>query len=67
MYERNTGIVVIRLVSNDPVPVGSTIQLRYDKVSTGLAVVKALFSGYRLQSPERVERHRHCHQRQRKR
>ncbi|HNN87175.1 MAG TPA: sulfatase-like hydrolase/transferase, partial [Pseudomonadales bacterium] len=45
VYERNTGIVVIRLVSNDPVPVGnSTIQLRYDKVSTGLAVVKGLFS-----------------------
>jgi hypothetical protein len=45
VYERNTGIDVIRLVSNDPVPLGSsTIQLRYDKVSTGLAVAKGLFS-----------------------
>lgn len=45
VYERNTGIDVIRLVSNDPVPVGnSTVQLRYDKVSTGFAVAKGLFS-----------------------
>ncbi|MCC7516607.1 MAG: arylsulfatase [Pseudomonadales bacterium] len=45
VYERNTGVDVIRLSSNDTVPVGnSTIQFRYDKVSTGLAVAKGLFS-----------------------
>ena len=45
VYERNTGVDVIRVVSNDPVPVGnSTLQFRYDKVSTGLAVAKGLFS-----------------------
>lgn len=45
VYERNTGIDVIRLVSNDPVPAGnSNIQFRYDKVSTSFAVAKGLFS-----------------------
>jgi hypothetical protein len=45
VYERNTGADVIRIVSEDPVPVGdSTVQFRYDKVSTGLAVAKGLFS-----------------------
>ena len=45
VYERNTGADVIRIVSEDTVPVGdSTLQFRYDKVSTGLAVAKGLFS-----------------------
>jgi arylsulfatase len=45
VYERNTGVDVIRVVSADTVPVGdSTVQFRYDKVSTGLAVAKGLFS-----------------------
>lgn len=45
VYERNTGADVIRIVSTEPVPVGSsTVQFRYDKVSTGLAVAKGLFS-----------------------
>jgi arylsulfatase len=36
---------VVRIVSSDSVPVGDVkLQLRYDKVSTGLAVVKGLFS-----------------------
>ncbi|HSC75691.1 MAG TPA: sulfatase-like hydrolase/transferase, partial [Pseudomonadales bacterium] len=45
VYERNIGSDVIRIVSEDTVPVGSsTVQFRYDKVSTGLAVAKGLFS-----------------------
>lgn len=45
VYERNTGVDVIRIISQDTVPVGvSTVQFRYDKVSTGLAVAKGLFS-----------------------
>jgi arylsulfatase A-like enzyme len=45
VYERNIGSDVIRIVSDDTVPVGtSTVQFRYDKVSTGLAVAKGLFS-----------------------
>ncbi len=45
VYERNNGFDVLRLVSQDPVPAGSsTLQFRYDKVSTGLAVAKGLFS-----------------------
>ena len=45
VYERNTGVDVIRVVSTDAVPTGdSTLQFRYDKVSTALAVAKGLFS-----------------------
>ncbi len=45
VYERNTGMDVVRIVSSDTVPVGDVkLQLRYDKVSTGLAVAKGLFS-----------------------
>jgi arylsulfatase len=45
VYERNTGADVIRIVSEETIPAGdSTVQFRYDKVSTGLAVAKGLFS-----------------------
>lgn len=45
VYERNTGFDVIRIVSEEPVPVGkSQIEVRYEKVSTGFAVAKGLFS-----------------------
>lgn len=45
VYERNVGFDVIRLVSTQALPVGKVaIEVRYDKVSTGLAVAKGLFS-----------------------
>jgi len=45
VYERNTGVDVVRLVSTQTLPVGKTeIEVRYDKVSTGMAVAKGLFS-----------------------
>lgn len=45
VYEMNNGAEVVRIVSEDIVPTGdSTVQFRYDKVSTGMAVVKGLFS-----------------------
>ena len=45
VYERNTGVDVVRVVSKETVPAGDVeLQLRYDKVSTGLAVAKGLFS-----------------------
>ncbi len=45
VYERNTGFNVLRLESSKPLPAGdSTVQLQFDKVSTGLAVAKGLFS-----------------------
>lgn len=45
VYERNTGADVIRLTSQQTLPTGkTTVEVRYDKVSTGLAVTKGLFS-----------------------
>jgi len=45
VYERNIGANVIRLVSQQALPAGKAdIEVRYDKVSTGLAVAKGLFS-----------------------
>lgn len=45
VYERNAGYDVIRLVSQQPLPPGKVaIEVRYEKVSTGLAVAKGLFS-----------------------
>jgi arylsulfatase len=45
VYERNTGFDVIRLESSQALPAGKTrVEVRYDKVSTGLAVAKGLFS-----------------------
>lgn len=45
VYERHTGADVVRIVSDAPVPVGDvTVQFRYDKVSTALAVAKGLLS-----------------------
>jgi arylsulfatase A-like enzyme len=45
VYERNTGVDVVRVVSTEAIPTGnSTVQFRYDKVSTGLAVAKGLFT-----------------------
>jgi hypothetical protein len=45
VYERNTGVDVVRIVSDETVPVGEVkVQFRFDKVSTGLAVAKGLLS-----------------------
>ncbi len=45
VYERNTGADVIRIEASQPLPTGKVqVQFKYDKVSTGLAVAKGLFS-----------------------
>jgi arylsulfatase A-like enzyme len=45
IYERNTGFDVKRLEATEPLPTGAVnIQVKYDKVSTGMAVMKGLFS-----------------------
>lgn len=45
VYELNIGSNVIRLESPEALPAGKVqVQLKYDKVSTGLAVAKGLFS-----------------------
>lgn len=45
VYERSTGFDTVRIVSDDVVPTGDiSLQFQYEKVSTGLAVVKGLFS-----------------------
>lgn len=45
IYERNIGADVIRLVSNQTLPSGLVeIEVRYDKVSTALAVTQGFFS-----------------------
>jgi arylsulfatase A-like enzyme len=44
-YERNVGFDVVLLESTKTLPIGtSNIEVRYEKVSTGLAVAKGLFS-----------------------
>lgn len=45
VYERNTGVDVVRMVSDEALPVGDvTVRFRFDKVSTALAVAKAVLS-----------------------
>lgn len=45
VYERNTGADTLRLVASQPLPAGNVqVQVRFEKVSTALAVAKGLFS-----------------------
>jgi arylsulfatase len=45
VWERNTGADVIRVETPEPLPAGAAkLQFKFEKVSTGAAVVKGLFS-----------------------